>query len=423
MCEKSGWGRLSMLLFMVGFTGSVSIWQGGFVAWFLFFGSLLLLMPALIVLVTTCRLEGDRTLVNNRVTKLVDVTSIRSGETVRVCWRMRVDSVLPMPWLTLSETWYDADGTVAYQANKLMFPWMSRTITWTYELPVWGRGEYASSGLLAVSGDLPGIVLLKRRLSSLQRILVWPHIRNVSQGELGESAAAAVRNAAVVAEEADPSAERRPYRPGDSMRRIDWRASARASSWLVRDREWTSPSRIWIMADVERAAYDGERGRQRFEAVIELAASLLHTWDVREMEAVLAIAEAGDLIYTAGGAARMDAMNSLASAAPNGRRPFHQRLTALLEWIRSGDHIIVITPKLDEALYKSASIVQEAGGHIQLWFPQCESMPSCHSRWEEWNGRMEGMNIVRWLSGYTETGLPRTNLHRGLDDARGVTHA
>ncbi|GIQ71281.1 DUF58 domain-containing protein [Xylanibacillus composti] len=457
--HKTGWGKLAILLFMVGFTGSVSLWQGGFAAWFLFIGSVMLLLPALIALLVPFRLEGMRqpgkksagmgSAVDEEQGRLVGSGSsyggkqeeavprsgsrqsdrvrqdvaVHAGEAVQVHWRLRIDSMLPLPWLTLSETWRDGQGKVVHQAGKVVFPWFTRSISWSYSLPEWDRGVYASQGVEAMSGDLPGIVTRKRLVADALRVAVWPRIHAVSRGDLGNPAADAVRNMAAVPEEADLSAERRPYRPGDSLRRIDWRASARASSWLVREREWTRPMRLWLLVDTQQTAYEGARGQAQFEAAMGITASLLHTWDSRVLEAVLAVRNDDQPLFAAGGAARPVAMGQLAEALPTGRRPIHQRLTRLLEWIRPDDRVIVITARMDEDVRRSASMVKQATGQLQIWLPSSETMPAAASRVEEAAGSAAELDVVRCWTVQASRPVARAIPRRAADEAGGIARA
>ncbi|RJF87884.1 DUF58 domain-containing protein [Oleomonas cavernae] len=41
----------------------------------------------------------------------------------------------------------------------------------------------------------------------------------------------------------------RPYRPGDEIRDIDWRQSARAARVFVREREWEAAQSVWLWVD------------------------------------------------------------------------------------------------------------------------------------------------------------------------------
>jgi uncharacterized protein (DUF58 family) len=41
----------------------------------------------------------------------------------------------------------------------------------------------------------------------------------------------------------------RPYSPGDSSSRIDWRQSARATQLFLRDQEWEAAESVWLWAD------------------------------------------------------------------------------------------------------------------------------------------------------------------------------
>ncbi len=54
----------------------------------------------------------------------------------------------------------------------------------------------------------------------------------------------------------------RPAHPGDAMRAIDWRRSARSDSHFVREREWQAAQSVVLWVDPSRAmAYAGSRDR------------------------------------------------------------------------------------------------------------------------------------------------------------------
>jgi uncharacterized protein (DUF58 family) len=42
----------------------------------------------------------------------------------------------------------------------------------------------------------------------------------------------------------------RPYQPGDSTARIDWRQSARSTQLFLRDQEWEAAETVWLWVDV-----------------------------------------------------------------------------------------------------------------------------------------------------------------------------
>jgi uncharacterized protein (DUF58 family) len=69
--------------------------------------------------------------------------------------------------------------------------------------------------------------------------------------------------------------ELREYVPGDPLKAIAWKASARRQRWLVRAYEDESMRRFQVVLAIGRTMRDGEPGHTALDAGIDLAASLL----------------------------------------------------------------------------------------------------------------------------------------------------
>ncbi len=69
--------------------------------------------------------------------------------------------------------------------------------------------------------------------------------------------------------------ELREYVPGDPLKAIAWKASARRQRWLVRANEDESMRRFQVVLAIGRTMRDGEPGQTPLDAGIDLAAALL----------------------------------------------------------------------------------------------------------------------------------------------------
>jgi uncharacterized protein (DUF58 family) len=72
----------------------------------------------------------------------------------------------------------------------------------------------------------------------------------------------------------------RPYQPGDSTSRIDWRQSARTAQLFLRDQEWEAAESVWLWADrsasmaYQSAASRSSKGDRALLLLLSLAALL-----------------------------------------------------------------------------------------------------------------------------------------------------
>jgi uncharacterized protein (DUF58 family) len=66
----------------------------------------------------------------------------------------------------------------------------------------------------------------------------------------------------------------RDYHPGDEVRRIDWKASARTGSLMVRSEENPWRSAITLVVDMREAAHRGREPESSVDAALSMAASI-----------------------------------------------------------------------------------------------------------------------------------------------------
>lgn len=157
------------------------------------------------------------------------------------------------------------------------------------------RGLHELGAVRLVVDDLLGCWRLQRRVHDGLRLTVLPRLAPPGP---------AARRAHGLAGAADPGrAPRpevaelgpipRPYVAGDELRRIHWRASARAGMLMTREEEDAEAPRAVILLDTRRGAEDPGRAgpaRDRDDRLVDHAASLLAAlseegWAVRVIAA------------------------------------------------------------------------------------------------------------------------------------------
>ena len=138
------------------------------------------------------------------------------------------------------------------------------------------RGLYNLGPTRLQTGDPFGIYSLTLRDSQSNSILItppqlalpWLHIAPGSRA--GDRQ---LRRQALEREISDTGV--REYAPGDSLRRIHWRASAHFDNLVVRQLESTRSGDWWIFVDMEASAQSGTEYETTLELLIVIAASLV----------------------------------------------------------------------------------------------------------------------------------------------------
>ena len=72
--------------------------------------------------------------------------------------------------------------------------------------------------------------------------------------------------------------ELRAYQPGDALRKIAWKASARRGNLLVRDEELMERQSLWVILDASLELWAGELGKAPLDEGIDQIASVLHKY-------------------------------------------------------------------------------------------------------------------------------------------------
>lgn len=178
--------------------------------------------------------------------------------------------------------------------------------------PVAGRrrGRTRVGPLTVVVTDPFGTASLTRSFTATSPVLVTPQI--ISLGGQGATLAPGGRGETLlraIAARGDDDLLPREHRPGDDMRRIHWRATARHGDLMVRREEQSWHSTLTVVLDDRARAHEGTGAADTFEWAVSAAASIaLHFQGLGWR--VTVISTTGRVVSesVAGGAADVDAM-------------------------------------------------------------------------------------------------------------------
>jgi uncharacterized protein (DUF58 family) len=146
-----------------------------------------------------------------------------------------------------------------------------RTMAVPYRLPTERRGSMRVGPLAIERRDPLGLWHSRREVGDAVTLLVEPHVVPLDPRPVGR----ARHLDGPVSEQAPRGTQTfhslREYVPGDDVRRVHWRSSARTGTLMVRDHVDTSLSSTVVVLDVRAHRYTGER----FEDAVDVAASIV----------------------------------------------------------------------------------------------------------------------------------------------------
>jgi uncharacterized protein (DUF58 family) len=196
------------------------------------------------------------------------------GEEVPVQVEVHNRSWLPVLWMRLHDT-VPADlmpGTVFRHVISLL---PRERLRLSYRLTGKRRGYYRLGPLVSQGGDLLGSTFYENRYEDDGFLIVYPKI--VAVHDLGlpsQSPFGTLASRERLFQ--DPTRIRgvRDYQPGDSLRQMDWKTSARVGSLQVRRYEPAIALETAVFLNLEGADYAPTHRRQATELGIVIAASV-----------------------------------------------------------------------------------------------------------------------------------------------------
>ena len=125
-------------------------------------------------------------------------------------------------------------------------------------------------------GDPFSIFSTKITWSDYQEILVYPQLVSLPPRLLKHQGAFGDRSPLrqPLAEKNILAFSTRPYLPGDPLRHIHWKTTARQAETFVKIFDPETASRVWLLPDLDKNVHSGEEENSTLETIISLCASL-----------------------------------------------------------------------------------------------------------------------------------------------------
>lgn len=224
------------------------------------------------------------------------------------------------------------------------------------------RGVHPESPPRLACGFPFGLLNATRPLATSTRVVVWPATFPV--GVIPDAAGSRVADGVAVAPRAGTTGEPmgvRPYRRGDSIRRIHWPQSARHGTLIVCELESYATPEVQVVIDVHPDAHAGTGRDGSLEWAVRVAASFAEDWIGKGAEVELVFGET-TVSAAAGsiGTRRSTSLDALARLQMDGSRLLSEVLEGPACSRRSsGLRVVVATDRSDRTASARASGMAE----------------------------------------------------------------
>ncbi len=337
------------------------------------------------------------------------------GEEVSLVTTVTNDKLLPLSWLHVEDELSSqltvrggvvrAPHEVRHVLVQLMALMPYQQVTRHMTVVCDRRGEHRFGPVRLRSGDPVGWGSEVRSDDLADRLLVYPKVFPLVR--LGAAARLPLgpdRAARLLLGDPSRVAGVRPYRPGDSLRHVDWRATARSREPLVRIHEPTASPRAAVFLDtrVPQLAR-GRSAPSELELTIAVAASVLSELHGRGVAIGLFSNGSVDGRPIALGPrstpdALADALELLAKASPFSTRRFADVVAAESAHLPHGTSVIVVAadfPRATEVALSELRRRRVAVTTVGVLTDEGQALPPagladvrfCTQHHEDWTGR------------------------------------
>ncbi|HVE75391.1 MAG TPA: DUF58 domain-containing protein [Actinomycetota bacterium] len=300
------------------------------------YGAALLVFASYLLAPRNLKLEGTR-----------EGLFPRAHEGDRLDVEVRLTALRRAPSFILEERVPERLGTTV----KVPVPRLGRgkTVTHRYSVRAARRGVYEIGPLIAVTSDPLGLTERETVVAEKFELLVHPRLEFVSDRPLTRQ----FEDPPIRPPVSKPWPTglefygMRDYEPGDDLRRVVWRASARVGHLMVRESEQGITDHVSIILDTDRGSHsrDGFDYSESFETGVRAAASLA-VRHLREGYEIRVEANQGSLTRPIRGVnAQLAALDAFTRVEMS-REPLSKVIMRLISDPRRDAHNILVTPRL-----------------------------------------------------------------------------
>ena len=258
------------------------------ILWLMVLSLVLVLLQALVFDVNnlrrfsyTRRFSRDKAFEGDKV-ELVEF--IRNEKLLPVPW-LRAESRIPEPLSFSKEQLSVGHEVSGGMYHKSMFFLPPRcALTRHHEITLMRRGVYEAGSVALSTGDLFAIARKKRQLQFDCGITVYPRL--LSEDELPDPTNRWLGEALVrrwIMPDPFLVSGIRDYAPGDSMRDVHWKASARTGDLKVKTRDYTSDPRVLVIVNIQAAQHQWSDVPVQLVDMMERAISISATLCIRAL--------------------------------------------------------------------------------------------------------------------------------------------
>ncbi|MGE5225030.1 MAG: DUF58 domain-containing protein [Omnitrophica WOR_2 bacterium] len=304
------------------------------------------------------------------------------SEEIPIHLEVKNESVLPLIWLRIHES-LPVDLSIRRTFRRVVSLGPHGKSEFDYMLLARKRGYYLIGPVFAYTGDFLGLVADRQREGGSDFLTVYPKIIPLTGLKIpSQSPMGTLRHNQPIFEDPSRVLSKRDYTVGDSLRRVDWKASATLGRLQVKQFEPSIALETAIFLNMHKDDYDIRTRFDIAELAIVVAASLAN-WIIDKKQSTGLYTNGFDplidgVIHDAstmlmepisprkGGGHLMRILDHLARVQIGDALPMVELLRRSYVHLSWGTTLLLITSQVSEDLFDQLFQVQRAGLNLVL---------------------------------------------------------
>lgn len=297
------------------------------------------------------------------------------GDDVKVQLQIRNNGILPIPWLRVQDS-LPIELAAPGLFKRVLSMGSRGKEEFEYVLKTHKRGYYPLGPIVASSGDLFGLGVENRLEGGLSHLTVYPKIYLLPKLDLpSHSPMGTLRHKQPIFEDPTRVLSKRDYVAGDSLRRVDWKATAITGRLQVKQFEPSIALDTAIFLNLNPEEYDLRARFDATELAIIIAASIAN--QVIDQKQALGLNTNGldplanlqrfrPLPIRRGKGHLMQILDILARIEAAGTISFLEMLHQEIVHLPWGSTLVLITGNAEEALFDALFHIRRSGFNAVL---------------------------------------------------------
>ncbi len=293
--------------------------------------------------------------------------AVQVGDELEETIRLQNTGWLPALWAQLE----DHSDFPLYSIRSVRGVDGQSAVTWRNRSICQQRGVFSLGPWVLNTGDPFGMFQVRREYLQGQQIFVYPPLAAISHTLIpqGKQQGDLHPLNLPLAAESILATHTRPYQPGDPLRRLHWRTTARRNQPYVKLFDPQAVSRIWLLPDLQAAVHIQAENVSSEETMILLLAAL--AGQLLGAQRAVGLYAAGEkpvvVVPQSGPGYLWDILAALTPLHADQPEDFSQVLTQAGSLIAKQDLIVVVTPNLSPQWMRTLAGMTRSAAGSQAW--------------------------------------------------------